>query len=564
MTGSKSLRFYHEVKGYFNAPFIQKDLGKPSRVQTFLFCTLLILTTFLSVRNYDSFQIGTYMDDASYVVLARSLVFGKSYGLINFPGESQSTRYPFGFPLLLSPLVLLFPQTFNTLKLISLFATLANDALLFFGWPFLCRNKSHWWSLSITALYSLSPLVIGHTRMVMSEPAFTTFTLLSLILVEKYLSEDGAKRPLYVFLVGAAAFFTLFIRTVGIALVIAIGIRVTLLPMQWTSKIRWLAWFVIGGITLVFVILITTPVTVKSLVPVEYVDQFDHPQLWGQVRIEDALLPRLIGALRDYASQHLREAVIPIGGGHRELELGRRLGIPNLPLLTGLMIGSLMLLGMLVFQEQGLFPSALIFAMLYFGAILVWPWRGARFLYPIQPFLFYYLLEGIRLIAKPFNTAKLKIFDSAYSLINLGTGVCCFILLCLSLYKGITDNGNSLQYVRDFQVGTVWLRENSPSDAVIMAQQPQSVYLYSDRKTVDYARIADSSQLKDAIQRQNIDYILVAPKLEWRQDGLLVYDAYTQETFLPSINQLEAQRELYLIYESEKDMVKLYQVANRD
>jgi hypothetical protein len=93
-----------------------------------------------------------------------------------------------------------------------------------------------------------------------------------------------------------------------------------------------------------------------------------------------------------------------------------------------------------------------------------------------------------------------------------------------------------------------------------MTQQAQSIYLYSQRKTVDYPGISNAAELEQVIQRLGVDYILVAPNLKWRADGNLAYDKYTREVFLPLLNTLTARNQLRLVYESAEDKVQVYQV----
>lgn len=538
---------------------IEKAANLPSKSQMGIFSILLVIALVLSIRNYDSFQLGVYMDDASYAVLAQSIAFSDKYGLVNVPGKPESTRYPFGFPLLLSPFARLVPDNPDPMKLASLLATLLNSCLLFFGWPYLSQNKSYWWGLTIAALYLTAPLVVGHTRMVMSEPAFTTFVLAALILTEKFLSK-GKQEPVQVLLLGGLAAFAVFVRTLGIVLWIAIVIRLLLtLPIQKSLKI--LGYLFIGGAVVVGAVVLLTPVSVSDLAPTEYTDQFQNPQAWGQVQIEVNLALRLWGGLRDYVRQHLREVIAPIGGGQREVELGQRLGISDLSLVTGLVVGSLIILGSFsFFVRKGVSPTAYIFAILYLGAILLWPWRGARFLYPILPFLHYWFLFGILIIADQVERFK----PLSIHLVRLISQICLItvvtVMLLLSLYKVMTNNSHTTEYTRDLRVGTTWLRDNSPSDALIMAQQPQSVYLYSQRKTIGYPDSANFAELQKVIEDRGVDYILIAPKLEWRADGSLVYDEYTRNIFLPFVNKLTHMERLQLVYESEEDMVLVFQV----
>ena len=89
---------------------------------------LLLLVLWLSVRGYDSFQLGTYRDDARYVLLAQSIVAHDTYGEL---GGSQAVgKFPFGFPLLLAPFVWLWPDHADAGKALSLVATL-NSPLVF-------------------------------------------------------------------------------------------------------------------------------------------------------------------------------------------------------------------------------------------------------------------------------------------------------------------------------------------------------------------------------------------------------------------------------------------------
>ncbi len=500
------------------------------------------------------------MDDASYAVLARSITSSDAYGLINAPGQPQPTRYPFGFPLLLTPVTVAFPDSLDHLKVVSLLATVINSALLFFGWPYLSRNKSYWAGLAITTLYALSPLVVGHTRMVMSEPVFTTFVLLSLILVEKFLVAEEAMR-LPALMAGVATSFALFIRTIGLVLVAAVIIRILLLSIDRYSKVRRLFWLCLGGIFFVTIIVTATPVTIESLIPDIYTDQLNTPRAWGQSSNDDPVIQRLISAPRDYIGYHLREALIPIGGGDNELAFGKSLGIPNLPLITGVVIGSLVALGIFsVFKGQGFLPSVLIFEVLYIGLIFLWPFRSARFLYPILPFLYYQLLWGIWFIGKQIDKVKANSRYANYSFANFAAALLFVALVLLSIYQGISDDSNSLQNVRDLRVGSTWLRDNSPSDSLIMAAQPQSIYLYSGRSTTNFANVSNVSELEQALAEQDIEYILIAPELKWQPGGILEYDQFTLKTLLPMLKQQVEEGKQELVYQSEEDKVLVFKV----
>jgi hypothetical protein len=567
-----------ELRSYFGLPGGRVISPPPSKVQVSIFCALAVVMLGLSLNNYSSFQIGQYQDDAKYVVLAQSLALSDSYGYINVPGQPLPAQYPFGYPLILSPIAMFFPQAPDMMKFASLMATLLNAFLLFVGWPYLSRNKSYWWGLTIAALYGLSPIVAGHTRMVMSEPVFTAFALATLILAEKYvLSEKDMRLP--IFLSGILSVFTLFVRTIGLVLFAAILGRILVLSISKLSKVRRLVYFMSGGISLIFVVVAATPVEFQDLIPTEYTNQLVNPQDYEYVNIEDALVPRSISGFLAYTESYLRKAVIPVGGGQNEIEFGKRFGIPDLPLLTGLVTGSLILLGSLsVLHGEGLSPTAFVFEILYFGVVVAWPWRGERLLYPIQPFLFYQLLLGIMLLAGVIQHFSFSPPIVKKYFADLGVAAMVTIILIISFYKGainyrvvaesadaagrsiVAVNNNAPLLSRDLRVGAVWIRDNSSTDALVMARYPQSIYLYSQRKTVDYPQAFTGSQLIEAIELQGVDYILIAPV--WQLGGAWAYDTYTLEMLLPLLDELVSKGKLELVYQSFGDRVSVYHAVN--
>jgi hypothetical protein len=531
----------------------KRNTSQPTELQVGLWSLLLATTLILSLRYFNSFQLGVYQDDASYAVLARSIANSPAYGLINTPGPPLPTRYPFGFPLFLAPVARLFPDSPDLMKVVSLIATLLNASLLFWSWPFLSQAKSYWWGLVVAALATFSPLVIGHTRMVMSEPVFTCFVLMSLILAGKHMANRKRSWMSSVWL-GISLTMALFIRTIGVALWVAILVPLAIRLKKET--LRTYAGVAAGALVLLLLVLMSTPVGMHDLLPMEYVSQLEDPQSWGRDDVSQKFVPRALIGIKAYLYQHLREAVMPFGGGNRERLLGQRLGIPDLPLVMGVLIASLILLGSLFFRdEKGLSPRVVIFEVLYLLVLVIWPWRGARFLYPIQPFLFYHLLQGIRLIALPFGRMIKFRFSS------VGVTLMILAVLAASIYKGALPVDSRL-HTRDLRVGTTWLKENTDPDAVVLCQEPQSIYLYAGRKTVGYPPVNSSRDPEQLIQDWDVDYILVAPKLEWREDGSLRYDDFTGQVFIPLLEDLVSRGQLVLVYQSrEKDMVKVFQTV---
>ena len=129
----------------------------PNRQQVLVWLGVMFLGLGLMIYNYPKFQVGIHYDDAAYITLARSITQADTYGLVNFPEGPQPWNYPFGYPLLLAPFSGLFGGSLSLYKLISIFATLANASLIFWGWGILTRKLSFWWGLGVAAIYLYVP-----------------------------------------------------------------------------------------------------------------------------------------------------------------------------------------------------------------------------------------------------------------------------------------------------------------------------------------------------------------------------------------------------------------------
>ena len=540
---------------FFNSitPTSDSRFYAPTRIQIIAWGVVLAVSLLLSVAGYDSFQLGTYQDDSSYAVLAQSLVRSDQYALVNTPNEPIATRYPFGYPLLLAPFVILFPDKPDTMKILSLIATLMNCTLLFWGWRWFSRGTSYWWGIAIVALYALSPLTVGQTRMVMSEPVFTTFCLSVLLLAERRATSELNSRLVFITLMSIGLFFAIFTRTIG--LVLMITVFGYLLATKRTKIWKEILLIVIVMICLVILVITLTPVKVSDLFPSEYMNQFTSPSSWRQTNIETSLASRFLGSVIEYFREHIRQTVLPLGGGQSEQAFAQRLGIPALPILLGFLISGIVILGLVSwFVKEGIsvFP---IFAVLYFGFVVMWPWRGSRFLYPIQPQLFLGFLLGTSTIL--LGASRLLNRNALFlSSTKTAIAVVVFALIAVSVYKSLYID-NSRIHVGDLQARSSWLESNAPPSAIVMTEEPQTDFLYSHKKTVSYGAFSSMSELEHYLNRNNVDFILIAPQLKWQTSYV---PAYSDRTIrLLSLLENYPNR-VELVYASERDWVKVFRV----
>lgn len=518
---------------------------------------LLAVLTALSLRGFGQFQLGTYDDDGMYAMLARSLVFSGTYDVRTGPASPpRPNAYPFVFPLVLTPAIAWAPDTYEQLTLPSLLATLINISLLFWGWPLLARNRSRGWALVVAALYALNPLTIGHTNMVMSEAVFTTFTLSALLTAEAAARQPALWRFVLLGFLAASALFT---RTVGLVLVVAVAWRVLGgVPM---GALRRAVPMIAGGLLLIVPVLVLTPVGARDLIPVRYVARrIEDVQAARRNGEMEAAVKRAGGRLREYATGLLREAVVPIGGGLREADMADRLGLPILPWLLGGLTTALIVIGAVATRvEQRLTPAVLLFELLYLATIVAWPYATVRFLSPILPFLIFQLLTGVQRVAQAALPAGAR-----RGRLPLAAAACLAAALAIgSLWKNLSPAAPSVRFARDFRREGEWLRRHTTPDAVVMTEYPLAIRLHSDRTTVAAPQVTSAGALLAQLDAYAVRFVEVGPKLEWRVDGQREYGAYTRDTLLPLLEQLQEEGRLRLVYASDPhDLVRIYQVES--
>ena len=513
---------------------------------------LLVVLTAFSLRGFGQFELGTYSDDGVYVTLARSLVFSGSYEARTGPGPAQQVPYPFVFPMVLAPLVAMWPDANDYLTLPSLAATLINASLLFWGWALLSRGASPRWALVIAALYALNPLTIGHTNMVMSEAVFTALTLSALITTEAAVRRPAVWRFV---LLGFLASCVFYARSAGAVLIPAVAWRVL-----WGERttLRSRAGALVAGVLLLIVpVLLLTSVRPHDLVPIAYLR--NTAANLGKVRRDGdvaSVIARAGGRLSAYATTLVRTAIFPIGGGEREAELAAHLGVPWLPASAGLLITALIVLGATCAAPR-LAPSVRVFEILYLAMIVAWPFLSSRFLYPVVPFLSFQFLTGVHWAA----AAALR-NRRAGARVAFALAACCVAVLAIgSVWKDLSPVVPSTQFTRDFRNEGNWLRRNTAPDAVVMTEYPIALHLHSARSTVAVPEVASAGDLLGRLDDEAVSFIEIGPALEWHVDGRQQYSPYTAQTFVSLLEQLQDAGRLSVIYASDPhDLIRIYRV----
>lgn len=515
---------------------------------------VMLLAGIFYALGVHAFQVGAWYDDALYITLAKSIAQGQGFRRIELFGAPQTSFVPFGYPLLLAPLVWLFPTSYLPLQMLSLALALATIMLL---WYYLNRREEVLVVIAVTALYGLHPATVGHATMVMTEIAFLCFTFMTLVLLDHY--EDGAPLFGWIWLVMiCSAAMTYFIRITGLTLITAIGFY--LLARQ-----RWARAFAFG-------IPVATAIglwSLRNLLVVGSPISDEYVRIAGRAGLE-GYLSQLLGTAVNYAIL-VPDMLLPLFSPRLVNLLGST-GSP-LILVYSLIIWCFLVVGFLTCMRRS-FNVVQIYVVLLGALLLVWGYPQGRYLLPILPFLYLFLVTGTLKIAQ-WLLPHLRLALPPH-LVLMGFVA---VVMLLILARNVQGLRNPLrERIPDVSLGSSWIREHTPHDAVIMARVPRVSFIYSDRSTVAYPPESPSSTDVDtrlfypndlgsapaeamlwAINRYGVDYLLISPPLITSEGSYVAdLDTLMKDVVLATIKNHPERFDA--VYTNIKSQVFVYKV----
>lgn len=177
----------------------------------------------LVARHY---HVGSFDDDASYILSAKALLAGQGLTGHLASGETVIGLYAPGFSALIAPLVWLWPHDFEPLRLLSV---VAYGALFPLTWLLLARRRVAFWArVAVLALLALGPPLATYGSMVMAEAPFLDALLLLLLSLDPWVRGPVLSRwapPV----VGLAAAL-IWLKEAGLGLVAGLGLWLLIGP----------------------------------------------------------------------------------------------------------------------------------------------------------------------------------------------------------------------------------------------------------------------------------------------------------------------------------------------
>jgi hypothetical protein len=434
-------------------------------------------------------------DNAGYMILAESIESGQGYRDIELPDSPRHGRFPPLYPAVLAVAGMLGGGliAFKTLSMIC--TTLA--VVFFFG---LARRRLGWeGGLAAAAPVALSPVLLYYSHWVLADALFVALTLLALCASER---SEGSLR--WLALSVGAALLAFLASAPGLPLILAL-----LIAMAWRKSWRRLAEtavpvaLTLGGWWL-WVGLAGSRVAVAGSGNFLLADPF-APEL-GYVGPGE-LLARTVNNVRAYSADVLPQSLAGVSPGG---------GLSLIALFAALLLLALAMVAWV--REVRRVRVLELFAVLYAGAIFVWPsvWLDRRLLLPLLPILILYAVTGV-IWCFDFLRARRPAW------VLPAVGVVLVFLTVSDNVRRVAYNQRCIKFYRQgdhlacypppwraFVQTAHWVRDNTPADAVVVSQDPRLYYLFSERRGTMFPLTSDDATMLAFFDETGVDYVALA------------------------------------------------------
>ena len=440
---------------------------------------------------------GLVVDDAWYILLAHGLARGAGYSLINAPTPGLLPPNPPGFAALLAPIFLVasFPANLWMLKAVSILAMLG--AGLVFGWYLVrVRDVPGPIALAVTVATVLTPaFVFLATSTVMSECVFTFAQLSTVLLVERSVRVERPAGAVAAAMSGAA---TMLVRTAGAPLLVASMLYLVYLR-RWRHAAVFAATAALCLLPWLWYARTHAPTMAERAAhggahAYSYGDEFW--MRWAGDRSSGTIsvgeLPaRVLTNLVDVFGRDVGAIVMPAlyrgaaESGLETLAVGGSSGVTSAGSMgsaTGTMILSLALGGFAVCGFVAAVrrrPTLAEFLVpLALAMIVLWPQWTYRFVLPLTPFLFLYLLFGLQAVVRGWRRVA-RIALACLITLNLADHV-----QYVALAYARPDEVEWLADAREVDTLIDVLRTTATKPGPIATSNPALIYLRTGRSTI--------------------------------------------------------------------------------
>ena len=424
-------------------------------------------------------------DFAAYIGQAQSILHGEMDSFVarnaftvtqssHEPGHQMGpAAYPWGFPLILTPVYALLGLSPLALKVPGLLTYLAFLLVFFFLTK---RRFTLTESLLAVSLFAFNPELLRSLDNIASDIPFLFFSTLAILLADLYAHETQNDRRLKLaVLTGVTIFIAFFIRTQGLLLLGSV--------LLWQG-VRFLR----GRET-------RRQTMIEALIMVA-----SFGLLWGASSL---IFP---GGQTSYLSLYSDFSLAAFFGNvvsYSQLFDQFFLGLPGSELIF-VIFAALFFVGLIAhLKDDMLF---VLYIGLYLLVLWSWPeWQGYRFIFPMLPFFVYFAFRGLR-AALGVLKEKRREWGQRIAYIALLLIVGGFAFLSTSIAYSNLRAGREINGPFDpFSMETYdFIKNNTSPDSIIVFFKPRAMRLMTDR---------DSLALTECNRIPEGDYLALSKKV---------------------------------------------------
>ena len=397
-------------------------------------------------------------DFAWYIVQAKSILNGTTDEFIEqsaFTNQQSTTHlgplaYPWGYPLILTPVFALKGISPLALKLPGLF---------FYGGFLIClyllmrARLPQTESLLVVALFALNPLLLQFLDQILSDIPFLFFSTLSLLLITR----QEKRSVLDYAAIGAAIFFTTFLRVTGV-LLLGCFLLVEFFRLLAHRSDRSLAFRIIRDSSIVCSVFAVLWITNLGLFPSggeSYLSQYTS----------------LIETAKGFAPAYFNVYSLFFGEA------------PGWKFVYYFVV-LLFLLGAWTRRKQE--PVFLLFFGFWMLVHLTYPyWQGPRYIFPLLPIFIYFAFEGMKFIITRlparYQSTGQAVFYGFWILI---AGV-FLVQSSMTAYANLQNqraiNGPFDPYSTEVYT---YIKEETPTDSVVVFFKPRVMVMMTEHPTI--------------------------------------------------------------------------------
>ncbi len=505
-----------------------------------LLTLFLIATCFLYLFSL-SYNWKPEWDSAYYLIISKSILNGNGFTYLGYP----CLKIPFGFPLLISPIVFFTNTNFFALNMLMLsFAGLA----FLMVYKFFRTFFSHTYALLITFFTSFSSLVLYHTGFIMIDIPYLAISFLALFLAVSYLKKNSNV------LLGIFAVISLlsafFLRTVGFALIAGIFMYLLLYRREIIKKWNFALLVLLTVIPIASWLYYSNSKAIDNSNPVWQLSEFlPSKDEYKRYRFDDPL--STINSPFTFVDRGVQNLVY-----YSAISMTAVSGLYINPSKENIKRYPLLLLGLIGFGFlillSGFFYSIVrdkmpfdFYFLLYIGILCIWSAREPRYLIPVFPFLFHYFLTGIFFFVSTSlrNYNYLQKFSHIFSLIIIVLISTLFLIANMQRNFQIVKSQHQRPYYQpnmiDYFKIVDWVKANTTPDCRVVSVNAPIMAFFSERHCISFPRVKSNEALLSYLLNINCDFLIVSPssvvEKPYLQPVLTKYPEYFIKQF--SINQ---------------------------